>query len=183
MRTELKELLQTLKTTAIYVTHDQVEAMTMADRVVVMRDGIIEQVGFPLDLYDKPTNTFVAKFIGSPSMNLLPAVLDSDTGTVQLDDNTRLNIPKAMRVPSGSVVLGFRPEHVTITESDSGIPVRTAVIEPMGGQTQVLFKFGARDVTATFSDRVNIRVGDKVWLQPKIAHSHLFTSTDGNRIE
>ena len=181
MRTELKALLQTLNTTAIYVTHDQVEAMTMADRVVVMRDGIIEQMGTPLELYDRPVNTFVAKFIGSPAMNLLPASVDKASGTLRLEGGMQIKLPEGA-IPAEAVLLGFRPEHVRAGESGKGLRTRVAVIEPMGGQTQVLFKCGPRDITATFPGRIDFKVNDEVWLQPNIETLHVFNSTDGQRI-
>src|SRR4051812_14936535 len=114
MRTEIKALHQRLKTTSIYVTHDQVEAMTMADRIVVMRDGIVEQIGSPLDLYDTPNNLFVAGFIGSPAMNFLPGKLARSGGAaaVEAADGTRLELPGKVEVPDGTqITFGIRPEH------------------------------------------------------------------------
>ncbi len=115
MRSEIKELHQRLKTTSIYVTHDQIEAMTMGDKIVVMRDGRIEQTGSPLELYDYPANQFVAGFIGSPAMNFLPGTLRRDGGVarVELADGTRLDAPlRAGGVDGQPVVYGTRPEHL-----------------------------------------------------------------------
>ncbi len=123
MRSELKELHQRLKTTSVYVTHDQIEAMTMGDRIVVMRDGRIEQVGSPLDLYDHPTNVFVAGFIGSPAMNFVPATLRRQGGAASLvlDDGTTLAAPRGAGGSDGQpVVLGTRPEHLRLA-SEGGI--------------------------------------------------------------
>jgi len=182
MRTELKELLQTLGTTALYVTHDQVEAMTMADRVVVMRDGVIEQIGTPLDLYDRPVNTFVARFIGLPSMNLLPGIVSAEGGAILIDDGTALPCPAATRLPTENVVFGFRSETLAIDDTE-GIPARVAVIEPMGGQTQVLFKFGSRDVVGTFSARIAVTVGQQVRLKPDMTLAHFFDAASGRRLD
>src|SRR5207249_11328793 len=117
MRTEIKELHQRLKTTSIYVTHDQIEAMTMADRIVVMRDGVVEQSGDPLALYDAPTNVFVAGFIGSPAMNLVPGVarVDGGAASVEFDGGVRLPMPADARAADGQPVLyGMRPEHCAL---------------------------------------------------------------------
>src|SRR5204862_4037669 len=117
MRSELKELHQRLKTTSVYVTHDQIEAMTMGDRIVVMRDGRIEQVGSPLDLYDHPNNVFVAGFIGSPAMNFVPATLKRSGGDAHLvlDDGSRIGAPAGAGGSDGQpVVLGTRPEHLRL---------------------------------------------------------------------
>ena len=114
MRTEIKELHQRLKTTSIYVTHDQIEAMTMADKIVVMRDGVVEQTGDPLTLYDRPVNTFVAGFIGSPAMNMIPGVVGS-TSSVAFGDAAALPLPRGARADEGSEVLyGVRPEHCAL---------------------------------------------------------------------
>src|SRR6187431_2818822 len=132
MRSEIKELHQRLKTTSVYVTHDQIEAMTMGDQIVVMRDGRIEQTGSPLDLYDNPANQFVAGFIGSPAMNFLPATLRrGGSGTqVELHDGTRLDAPPASSGSDGQpVVFGTRPEHLTLTDG-AGIPAKVVVMEP-----------------------------------------------------
>ena len=119
MRTEIKELHQRLKTTAIYVTHDQIEAMTMADRIVVMQDGIVEQVGAPLDLYDRPANLFVAGFIGSPAMNFIDATVQRNGGApvAVAGDGTQLPLPRGAAVAGATeVVYGMRPEHLQLRE-------------------------------------------------------------------
>src|SRR5690242_18992823 len=124
MRTEIKELHQRLKTTSIYVTHDQIEAMTMADRIVVMRDGLVEQIGDPLELYDHPTNTFVAGFIGSPAMNMVPgtARVNGADGYVEFGGEVKLPMPRLARAADGqSVLYGIRPEHCLVADS-SGLP-------------------------------------------------------------
>src|SRR5690349_14241737 len=124
MRGEIKALHQRLKTTTVYVTHDQVEAMTMADRIVVMHDGRVEQIGTPLELYDRPANLFVAGFIGSPAMNFIKGVLRREDGRVAVEapDGTRLPLPPAAAGREGQeVVYGTRPEHLSLAENGGGV--------------------------------------------------------------
>jgi len=180
MRTEIKELHQRLKTTSIYVTHDQIEAMTMADRIVVMRDGVVEQSGGPLALYDRPANTFVAGFIGSPAMNLLPGVVASG-GRVEFGTAAALSLPSGVRAPDGRKVLyGIRPEHCSLAAS--GLPVEVVVVEPTGADTQLYCRFQGREVTATIRDRTDCRPGDRVHLAPDLARAHVFDAASGQRI-
>ena len=140
MRTEIKELHQRLKTTSVYVTHDQIEAMTMADKIVVMNGGNVEQIGSPLELYDNPANLFVAGFIGSPAMNFLPGQLRerqrgrSEAGRRQPSCRRR----PAETADGRDVTLGVRPEHFLI--SDGGVPAEVVVVEPTGADTQVLLQ-------------------------------------------
>ncbi|MEY4218005.1 MAG: sn-glycerol-3-phosphate import ATP-binding protein UgpC [Pseudomonadota bacterium] len=135
MRSEIKELHQRLQTTSIYVTHDQIEAMTMGDQIVVMRDGRIEQTGSPLELYDFPANQFVAGFIGSPAMNFLPGKLLVNAGQcqVELNDGLKLDLPHPVQGQNGQpVVFGTRPEHLTLVNG-AGISAHVAVMEPRHG--------------------------------------------------
>ena len=138
MRTEIKELHQRLKTTTVYVTHDQIEAMTMADKIVVMHDGIVEQMGTPLELYDKPDNQFVAGFIGSPAMNFLKGKVKSN-GSAGFEGPNGVKLPLAS-APANSdgrpAVYGVRPEHFTI--ADDGAEAEIVVVEPTGSETQVV---------------------------------------------
>src|SRR6516165_8832367 len=130
MRTEIKELHQRLKTTSIYVTHDQIEAMTMADKIVVMRDGVVEQIGAPLELYDKPQNLFVAGFIGSPAMNMVPgtARVNGGEGYVEFGGGARLAMPRRASAADGqSVLYGIRPEHCLLADS-AGLPAEVVVV-------------------------------------------------------
>ncbi|HET7033655.1 MAG TPA: ATP-binding cassette domain-containing protein, partial [Casimicrobiaceae bacterium] len=183
MRTEIKELHQRLKTTSIYVTHDQIEAMTMADKIVVMRDGIVEQIGGPLELYDHPVNTFVAGFIGSPAMNMIPGVARAAGGElrVEFSDGVALPAPSGARAVDGQEVLyGLRPEHCTL--GASGLPVDVIVVEPTGADTQLYCRFNGQDVTATIDDRTNCRAGDKVNLAPDPHRAHLFDAASGSRL-
>jgi multiple sugar transport system ATP-binding protein len=184
MRSEIKELHQRLKTTSIYVTHDQIEAMTMGDRIVVMKDGRIEQIGSPLELYDHPANVFVAGFIGSPAMNFLPATLRRDTGGARLElaDGTRLDAPlRSGGIDGQSVVLGTRPEHLQLA-SEGGIATRVVVLEPTGADTFVSGRHGGTDLSAVFRERHSFAPGSTIHLQPDLQRAHLFDAGSGQRL-
>ena len=184
MRTEIKELHQRLKTTSIYVTHDQIEAMTMADRIVVMRDGIVEQTGTPLELYDAPVNTFVAGFIGSPAMNLVPGIARTDGGSpgVEFEGGVRLPMPREARPADGQRVLyGMRPEHCLVTEG-AGLPAEVVVVEPTGADTQLFCRFNGQELTSLVRDRVSCRSGDRIGLVPDLKRAHLFDAASGARL-
>ena len=184
MRTEIKELHQRLKTTSIYVTHDQIEAMTMADRIVVMRDGIVEQIGDPLQLYDTPVNTFVAAFIGSPAMNLVPGIarVNGASSGVEFDGGVRLPLPQDTRPADGQRVLyGMRPEHCVVSQ-DGGLPAEVVVVEPTGADTQLFCRFNGQELTSLVRDRVSCRAGDRVGLMPDIKRAHLFDAGSGARL-
>ncbi|MDA7418308.1 sn-glycerol-3-phosphate ABC transporter ATP-binding protein UgpC [Xenophilus arseniciresistens] len=187
MRTEIKALHQRLGTTTVYVTHDQVEAMTMADRIVVLKDGRVEQVGAPLALYDRPRNAFVAGFIGSPAMNLLPGQLALDGAPrVRTDDGLSLPLP-ASAAPAGAVhgqrvLYGARPEHWQLAAAHEGLPAEVIVVEPTGAETQVALRVGRHDVLAAFRDRVGLRSGDRLGLRPDAAQAHLFDAASGARL-
>ena len=173
MRTEIKQLHQRLKTTTVFVTHDQIEAMTLADRIVVMQNGYIEQIGSPLELYDQPVNEFVATFIGAPSMNLLSGMLED--GRVSVGNQTFAG-------PAGSarVKVGIRPEHLIL--SDDGIPMTVNVVEPTGSETMVFLNFEDQDVTAIFRERYDFSPGQTIKLRPDPTHLHLFDAEDGRRL-
>jgi multiple sugar transport system ATP-binding protein len=179
MRSEIKELHQRLKTTTIYVTHDQLEAMTMADRIVVMRDGIVEQVGAPLDLYDRPKNQFVAGFIGSPAMNFVKGTL----GASKFNDSRGVNWAVG-GVPAGSegrsATIGIRPEHIRL--DPGGMEARVHVIEPTGSETQVVMDVGGTNLTCLFRERIRVRPGDilKIAFDPRLIH--LFADDNGMRL-
>jgi multiple sugar transport system ATP-binding protein len=184
MRTEIKELHQRLKTTSIYVTHDQIEAMTMADRIVVMRDGVVEQIGAPLELYDRPVNTFVAGFIGSPAMNMVPgtARVNGGAGAVEFGNGVVLPLPRDAHAADGQPVLyGMRPEHCSLA-SAQGLPAEVVVVEPTGADTQLFCKFNGQELTSVVRDRVTCRPGDRVSLVPDPARAHLFDATSGARL-
>ena len=171
MRSEIKELHQRLKTTTIYVTHDQIEAMTMADKIVVMHDGIIEQIGTPLELYDRPKNLFVAGFIGSPSMNFINGTLGPDG--FRTDDGTTLPVKASDQRASGvTATYGIRPEHFKL--DDSGVPLEVIVIEPTGSETQVLARLGKQQVTGVFRERIDAKPGSTIRVTPDLNTVHLF---------
>jgi len=182
MRTEIKELHQRLKTTTVYVTHDQIEAMTMADKIVVMHDGLVEQIGAPLELYDKPKNLFVAGFIGSPAMNFLK-------GAVRLNGKMEFEVPSGARLPLAAVpagsdgraaIYGVRPEHFVI--ADDGAEAAIQVIEPTGAEIQVVAKLGGEEIIAVFRERYQFKPGDKIRLKPDPKLVHLFDETSGQRL-
>jgi multiple sugar transport system ATP-binding protein len=178
MRTEIKELHLRLKTTTVYVTHDQIEAMTMADKIVVMQGGRIEQVGAPLELYDRPSNVFVASFIGSPAMNLIDGVV---TGGMVDVAGARLALPPGSSAQEGqAVVYGVRPE--TFTVANQGLAGIIAVVEPTGSETHVVVRLAGREVTAVFRDRVTMRPGDAITLAPDAGQAHLFDKASGQRL-
>ncbi len=184
MRSEIKELHLRLKTTSIYVTHDQIEAMTMGDQIVVMRDGRIEQTGSPLELYDHPVNQFVAGFIGSPAMNFLPATLrrGGAVDQVELDDGTRLDAPPLAAGADGQpVVFGTRPEHLTLTDG-AGIPARVVVMEPTGMDTFVACRHAGVELSAVFRERHDFAPGSTIHLLPDRQRAHLFDAETGQRL-
>jgi multiple sugar transport system ATP-binding protein len=188
MRTEIKELHQRLKTTSIYVTHDQIEAMTMGDQIVVMKDGRIEQKGSPLELYDRPVNLFVAGFIGSPAMNFLPATLrrKGATASVEFSDGSQLPAPRGSEGSDGqAVVFGTRPEHLTLADGASAgrsIATEVKVVEPTGADTFVACRHGTRELAVVFRDRHAFAPGSTIHLQPDIDRAHLFDATSGRRL-
>ena len=183
MRTELKELHQRLKTTSLYVTHDQIEAMTMADQIVLMRDGVVEQRGKPLELYDRPANLFVAGFIGSPAMNFLPGRIRREARCARVEMANGLSVPLNGNVAGEDgqhVVLGTRPEHLTL--ASDGLPATVVVVEPTGADTQVFAKVGETEITAVFRERHDFRAGDAISLMPDHARTHLFDAGTGQSL-
>jgi multiple sugar transport system ATP-binding protein len=182
MRTEIKELHQRLKTTTVYVTHDQVEAMTMADKIVVMHDGIVEQMGSPLDLYDNPENIFVAGFIGSPAMNFLKGrVADDGSATFIAEGGAVLPLASVPEGAAGrAAVYGIRPEHIGL--ADDGVPADVTVIEPTGAEIQVFAKIGDQQITAVFRERHRFEPGATVRLAPERDQVHLFDAETGKRL-
>jgi multiple sugar transport system ATP-binding protein len=179
MRAEIRELHQRLSTTTVYVTHDQIEAMTMADKIVVMQGGRIEQVGGPLELYDRPTNTFVAGFIGSPAMNMLAGVVHDDG--VDVGGGMVLPLPPGVAIATGQdVIYGVRPEH--LSAGGEGISGTVAVVEPTGSETHVILRVGERDVVGMFRDRVGFRPGDELTFAPDAGKVHLFDKATGARL-
>ena len=185
MRTELKELHLRLKTTSVYVTHDQIEAMTMGDRIVVMRDGIVEQQGKPLELYDYPAILFVAGFIGSPAMNMLPGTLRRTNGTARVEFAGGASVP-APRGAAGEdgqpVVFGTRPEHMALASGADGLAATVVVVEPTGADTQVFSKIGGVEATSVFRERHEFTAGEAIRLLPDHDRSHLFDAATGKTL-
>ncbi len=183
MRTEIRELHLRLRTTTIYVTHDQIEAMTMADKIVVLNGGHVEQTGSPLEIYDRPKNRFVASFIGSPSMNLLEGtvnMVECDRASVKMGDVSQ-DITAHDGLASGRpITLGIRPEHLRL--SDHGLPVRVRVVEPTGPETHVVFQFLDQEITAVFRQRHGLQPGDTAHLVLDTEQVHLFDVESGDRI-
>jgi multiple sugar transport system ATP-binding protein len=185
MRTEIKALHQRLKTTTVYVTHDQIEAMTMADRIVVMHDGIVEQVGTPLELYDNPANLFVAGFIGSPAMNFIPGVVKRAGGNpfVETQAGTKLPLPgNTAAQPDRKVVFGIRPEHLSLGNSGESVAAQVQVVEPTGAETQVFAELAGTQITAVFTERHEFQPGDKIMLRPRPETIHLFDAESGRHL-
>ncbi len=183
MRAEIKALHQRLGTTMIYVTHDQIEAMTMADRIVVLNGGRIEQVGSPLELYDNPRNRFVASFLGSPSINFLDGMVSD--GGISFDDGSRLPLPRPIGPSQGRVTFGIRPEHLDVASPDASGPAlngRVFTVEPTGAETLVFVEHSSGQLIASLRGRVDLRPGDPVRLMPDLDRALLFETDSGERI-
>jgi multiple sugar transport system ATP-binding protein len=188
-RTQIASLQRRLATTTVYVTHDQVEAMTMGDRVAVLKDGLLQQVGTPREMYDKPANVFVAGFIGSPAMNITSATLVE--GGARLGSMTvplsREAQAAASRSGSKNVTLGFRPEDLQPAAEGEGFPVTVNVVEELGSDA---FLYGTieadsgdlHDVIARVDARRVPRKGDRVWLKVRTGDEHLFDAESGERL-
>jgi multiple sugar transport system ATP-binding protein len=181
MRAELKLLFQRVGGTVVYVTHDQAEAMTLSDRLVVMKDGEIQQVGAPLDVYNAPANTFVARFLGSPAINLIPGVLRGENGTIRFEANgLAWPLPprlagSAARSGKAAVMLGIRPEEITIATGEGpGTPATIDIIEPMGSLNIIYVSAGVTRVVVTTPPDFFPALGSRVWLQPRPEKMHLF---------
>ena len=183
MRAEIKELHQRLKTTTIYVTHDQIEAMTMADKIVVMHDGLVEQIGKPLDLYDRPDNLFVAGFIGSPAMNLLKGKMVRN-GAPRFEGAGGISVPLPQidNVADGQpIVIGLRPEHLRLSED--GIEITVSVVEPTGSEVQLIGRTaGGEDIVANFRDRQMFDPGEHIRLTAEPDLIHIFHGETGKRL-
>jgi multiple sugar transport system ATP-binding protein len=179
MRGEIKELHQRLGATTIFVTHDQIEAMTMADRIVVLRAGRVEQEGAPLELYDRPVNLFVAGFIGSPAMNFLPGRIEGSRFRVA--EGIMLPLPPhATRLNGAELVYGVRPEHLLLAQD--GFPAEVHVVEPTGSETQVMARLGGAPIVGAFRERIAARPGEIIRIAPDTAQVHLFDAASGKRL-
>ncbi len=176
-RAQIKNLSHELSVTTIYVTHDQIEAMTLADRVVVMEKGIVQQVGSPTEIYDRPANTFVASFIGSPAMNLMQGVIEG--GTFKAD---RVSIP-GFSVSDGPVTLGFRAEDATVGGAGAEISAPIYTLELLGDATMVSVRIGGALISAKADKTFRAEIGDAVSIGVPASICHLFDATTGARIE
>jgi multiple sugar transport system ATP-binding protein len=184
VRGEIKELQHRLKTTTIYVTHDQVEAMTMGDKIVVLNGGCVEQVGAPLELYDRPANTFVATFLGSPAMNLLRGrVRDGGKPRLALSDGAvAAAIGEAGRAFAGrDVVFGIRPENVRLDPAE-GVPCTISLVEPTGSETHLVAHAGKTEILAVLRERTPIREGETIGLSFDASQAHFFDPDSGRRL-
>ncbi|GGM26000.1 ABC transporter ATP-binding protein [Dactylosporangium sucinum] len=190
MRTEITALHRRVGASFIYVTHDQVEAMTMGTRIILLNDGVVQQNGTPQEIYDRPANTFVARFIGSPAMNLLPVTVDG--GQAAIDGGPPL---PAAGVPDGPVLLGVRPEKVRIAATGPGLPARVAVVERLGAETVIGFRLGldagtdelgtaaVRDLHhAKVPGNADLAVDDECRVQLDLSGACWFDTTSGERV-
>jgi multiple sugar transport system ATP-binding protein len=179
MRAEIKALHQRLKTTTVYVTHDQIEAMTMADRIVVMHDGIVEQIGTPLELFDRPGNLFVAQFIGSPSMNVFAGTL---RGAAVEALGARWPLPPQAAGSEGQAVMyGVRPTDLALAAD--GIAARVVVVEPTGAETELLLDVAGQQLTLVMHGRTQARPDDTVHVAVDAAKAHVFDAASGQRLQ
>jgi multiple sugar transport system ATP-binding protein len=184
MRAEIKALHQRLKTTTVYVTHDQIEAMTMADRIVVMHDGIVEQIGTPLELFDHPKNLFVAQFIGSPAMNTLEGKLRIEGGQAWVEAQERrwplATLPKG--ADGQAVHYGIRPTDVTLSSTGQGIAATVVVVEPTGAETELLLQVGSSQMVVVIHGRTDVQPDQTVHLAVEPAKAHVFDMGNGGRL-
>jgi multiple sugar transport system ATP-binding protein len=185
MRGEIKALHQRLRTTVVYVTHDQVEALTMADRIVVLRDGVVEQIGSPLELFDRPENVFVAQFIGSPAMNMFPAKVAAggSSPSLTLDVGGSIPLSPACQALAGErVTAGIRPEHFELSDANEALSATVDVVEPLGSSMQLALSANGQAFTAIFNERLACAPGQTIGLALKPEHLHLFDAKTEKRI-
>ncbi|WP_298803323.1 ABC transporter ATP-binding protein [uncultured Lentibacter sp.] len=175
-RAQIKNLSHELAVTTIYVTHDQIEAMTLADRVVVMKKGVVQQVGSPTEIYDTPANTFVASFIGSPAMNLIDGTLTNGEFSAP---KTRLT---GLAAPEGQVTLGFRAEDASLVESGGQITAPVYTMELLGDATMIAVRIGGALVSVKADKTFRAKIGEEVSISIPLEHCHLFDTASGNRI-
>lgn len=183
MRVEIKKLHQKVQTTIIYVTHDQVEAMTLADRIVIMRDGYIEQQGTPLEVFEKPVNTFVATFIGSPPMNLLHGRVDSSGKNITLADGITVAMPSRLagKYADKDIIFGFRADNImpighTLPQGDESVEIDMTVTltEPLGAETLLFGEIGGTQVQAKMLNPRIVKPGEKLTFQIDLEKCHVF---------
>jgi multiple sugar transport system ATP-binding protein len=186
MRAEIKALHQRLKTTTVYVTHDQVEAMTMADRIVVMHDGRIEQIGAPLELYDHPDNLFVAQFIGSPAMNVMNGKVRRDGGSahVEVAGGVRWPLVHGPGAEGQAVAYGVRPGVLKLASPDveGAVAAEIVVVEPTGAETELLIQAGDDQLILVTHGRPKVNPGERIGLTIDPAKVHVFDQGTGARL-
>lgn len=182
MRLEIRKLHQSIGVTSIYVTHDQVEAMTLADRLVVMNAGVAEQIDTPIAIYEKPASEYVAGFIGSPAMNFLKGRLNGHG--LQLDGGGELPLPRAFNGLTGrAVTLGVRPEHLALDAEGRFWSAQTDLAEELGADTLAHVKVGTQDIVVRLPGRTHVAPGHAMHVRPLAEHLHLFDAETGRRIE
>jgi multiple sugar transport system ATP-binding protein len=188
VRVEIKKLHQRFGTTIVYVTHDQVEAMTLADRIAVLRSGQLEQFATPNEIYNRPASRFVAGFMGSPPMSVVPATVSSDGSRIDLADGTSLPVPQAHRAAARAaqgrpIELGLRPEHVRPGEArepdDVAIDADVEVVEPLGSETLTWLAIGGKSMTGRFPPELGAKPGERVRVTLSMARMHLFDTETG----
>lgn len=186
MRAELRALHRRLKTTMVYVTHDQFEAMTMADRIVVMREGVVEQFGTPLEIFDRPNNLFVAGFIGSPAMNFLHGKIARKSGACVFVARSGAEMPVDQSVATKhvdkDVVYGVRPEHLFPGQGEGGLDATILVLEQTGSETHVTATTGDDEITVLLRERMELQEGATVSLVVREGTGHLFDPVSNNRL-
>lgn len=179
VRAEIKSLSRKLKTTMVFVTHDQVEAMTMADRIVVMKSGVIQQIGTPEQVYEEPVNAFVASFIGSPSMNFLPINIVDDRVVFASGDELAIKELVHKAPAESGLTLGVRPEHFEVCAGQAGLPAHIELVEPLGSDTLIHVSMAGQDVIVRVSPELRPVTGDQLNLRPIKGKVHLFNPDTG----
>jgi multiple sugar transport system ATP-binding protein len=181
MRYEIRKLQRDLGTTSVYVTHDQIEAMTMADRIVALNGGIAQQIGTPAELYDNPANLFVAGFIGSPAMNFLEATLQGDLN-VMVGGERLGRVPMPAPPKDGRITVGIRPERITLVSAADGLAAKTEFIEPTGLGTILHLRIAGQRIKLFTTERLAVRINDTVNIGVQAADLLLFDPQTGLRV-
>jgi sn-glycerol 3-phosphate transport system ATP-binding protein len=185
MRLEIRKLQQRLGTTTLFVTHDQVEAMTLADRIVVMNKGTIEQVGTPLEIYSRPASTYVAGFIGSPSLNMIKGILNPDTATITLNDGQALHydVRRWPNLSASEIIAGFRAEAVSIRASQTGLTFLPQFIEELGASRQLHCELAGEQIIVTSQSDHDVKTGNPLHITIEPEHIQFFNAETGLRVE
>ena len=184
MRLELQQLHRRLKTTSLYVTHDQVEAMTLAQRVMVMNGGVAEQIGTPVEVYEKPASLFVASFIGSPAMNLLTGRVNNEGTHFELDGGIELPLNGGYRQYAGrKMTLGIRPEHIALSsQAEGGVPLVMDTLEILGADNLAHGRWGEQKLVVRLAHQERPTAGSTLWLHLAENQLHLFDGETGQRV-